>query len=112
MDKRCGERIGGCFHEVPVDVVKTIWETDSLVVRIQKQHCITAMQAVPELKGSPKAPDAREPRAPVLLQLLAASPHASFRDPRTNVFLSGCVPIIPSALPEISHAEQPVLIGF
>ena len=43
MDKR---------HEVAVDVAETIWEANSLVVRIQKQLYTTAMQAVPELEGS------------------------------------------------------------
>ena len=56
---------GALLQEVPVDVVKTIWEADSLVVRIQKQLYATATQAFPELKGP----------------FLVASPHALFRDP-------------------------------
>ena len=124
---------GVLLHEVPVDVVKTIWEADSLVVRIQKQLHTTATQAVPELKGSAMAMDAREPRAPVLRQLLAASPHALFRDPlvlqgqwhctrcghtiahkclREWLRTAPCLPLVPSAVPEIFHAELPVLIGF
>ena len=101
--------------------------------RIQKQLHTTAMQAVPELKGPAKAPDEREPRASVLRQLLAASPHALFRDPlvlqgqwhctscghtvahkclREWLRTVPCVPLVPSAVSEIFHVEQLVLIGF
>ena len=36
---------GTLLHEVPVDVVKAIWEADSLVVRIQTQHYTIASRS-------------------------------------------------------------------
>ena len=86
---------------------------------------------VPELKGL--APDAREPRAPILQQLMAASPHVLFRDPlvlqgqwhgtrcghtiahkhlREWLQSATCVLFLLTATPELFYAEQAVLIGF
>ena len=45
-------RKGALLHEVPVDVVEAVSEADFLAVRIQKQLKTSAIQAVPELKGS------------------------------------------------------------
>ena len=64
---------GALLHEVLVDVVEAVREADSLVVRIQKQLYTMAIQAVPELRGSAKAPDTREARAPILEKLMASS---------------------------------------
>ena len=47
---------GALLHEVPIDVVRAVSEADVLAVRIQNQLYTTAIQAVPELKGSAKAP--------------------------------------------------------
>ena len=53
---------GAVLHEVPIDVVRAVSEADFLAVRIQKQLYTTAIQAVPELKGSAKAPGSRGAR--------------------------------------------------
>ena len=43
---------GALLHEVPIDVVRAVGEADFLAVHMQKQLYTTAIQAVPELKGS------------------------------------------------------------
>ena len=53
---------GALLHEVPIDVVRAVSEADFLAVRTQKQLFSTAIQAVPEKKGSAKAPGSREAR--------------------------------------------------
>ena len=57
----CAEK-GALLHEVPIDVVRAVSEADFLAVRIEKQLKTTAIHAVPELKGSAKAPGSREAR--------------------------------------------------
>ena len=64
-----------------MDLVAAVSEADSLAVRIQKQLCTTAIQAVPELKGSAMAPDSREDRKLTLPRLMAATAHDLLRDP-------------------------------
>ena len=71
---------GALLHEVPVDVVAAVSEADSLAVRIQKQLYTSAIQAVPELKGSAKAPDSREARKLTLPRLMATTAHDLLRD--------------------------------
>ena len=68
-------------HEVPIDVLRAVTEADFLAVRIQKQLYTTVIQAVPELKGSAKAPGSREARRLTLFQLMAATDHDLLRDP-------------------------------
>ena len=72
---------GALLHEVPVDVVAAVSEADSLAVRIQKQLYTTAIQAVPELKGSAKARDSREARKLTLPRLMPTTQHDLLRDP-------------------------------
>ena len=124
---------GALLHEVPVDVVRAVSEADFLAVRIQKQLYTTAIQAVPELKGSAKAPGSREARRLTLHQLMAATNHDLLRDPlklqgQWHCFRCGhtiahkqlrewllnvpCVPLLPTTLPDLFHACQPVLIGL
>ena len=71
----------GLLHEVPIDVVRAVSEADFLAVRIQKQLYTTAIQDVPELKGSAKAPGSREARRITLPQLMAATDHDLLRNP-------------------------------
>ena len=108
---------GTLFHEVPVDVVEAVREADALVVRIWRQlHIILNSQA------SAKAPGACELRAPILQQLVVASPHALFRDTlklqgqwycfREWLLGASCVPLLPIAAPDLFPAGKPVLIGF
>ena len=124
---------GALLHEVPVDVVRAVSEADFLAVRIQKQLYTTAIQAVPELKGSAKAPGSREARRLTLHQLMAATNHDLLMDPlklqgQWHCFRCGhtiahkqlrewllnvpCVPLLPTTLPDLFHACQPVLIGL
>ena len=124
---------GALLHEVPVDVVAAVNEADSLAVRIQKQLYSTAMQAVPELKGSAKAPDSREARNLTLPRLMAATDHDLLRDPlklqgqwhcsrcghtiahkrlREWLMNGPCVPLLHTAVPDLFHAGQTALIGM
>ena len=124
---------GALVHEVSIDVVRAVSGADFLAVRIQKQLYTTAIQAVPELKGSAKAPGSREARKLTLPQLMAATDHDLLRDPlklqgqwhcsrcgHTNAHKQlrewllnvPCVPLLPTALPDLFHACQPVLIGL
>ena len=101
--------------------------------RIQKQLYTTAIQAVPELKGSAKAPDSREARKLALPKLMAATAHDLLREPlkllgQWHCFRCGhtiahkhlrewlmdvpCVPLLHTAVPDLCHAGQPVLIGL
>ena len=121
------------LHEVPIDVVRAVSEADFLAVRVQKQLYTTAIQAVPELKGSAKAPGSREARRLTLPQLMAATDRDLLRDPlklqeqwhcsrcghtiahkqlREWLLNVPCVPLLPTALPDLFHACQPVLIGL
>ena len=99
---------GALLHEVPIDVVRAVSEADFLAVRIQKQLYTTAIQAVPELKGSAKAQGSRETRRLTLPQLMAATDHDLLRDPlkvQRQWHCSRCGHTI-------VHAGQPVLIGL
>ena len=127
----CAEK-GALLPEVPVDVVRAVSEADFLAVRIQKQFHTTAIQAVPELKGSAKAPGSREARRLTLPQLMAATEHDLLRDPlklqgqwhcsrcghtiahkqlREWLLNVPCVPLLPTTLPDLFHAGQPVSRG-
>ena len=126
-------RKGALLHEVPIDVVRAVGEADYLAVRIQKQLYTTAIQAVPELKDSAKAPGSREARRLTLPQLMAATDHDLLRDPfklqgqwhcsrcghtiahkqlREWLLNVPCVPLLPTTLPDLFHACQPELIGL
>ena len=104
--------------EVPVDVVRAVSEADFLAVRIQKQLYTTTVQAVPELKGSAKAPGSREARRLTLPQLMAATEHDLLRDPLKLQGQWHCsryghtIAHMPTTLPDLFHAGQPVLIGL
>ena len=114
-------------------MVRAVGEADFLAVRTQKQLYTTAIQAVPELKGSAKALGSREARRLTLLQLIAATNHDLLRDPlklqvqwhcsrcghtiahkqlREWLLNVPCVPLLPTTLPDLFHACQPVLIGL
>ena len=101
---------GALLHEVPIDVVRAVSEADFLAVRIQKQLYTTSMQAVPELKGSAKAPGSREARSLTLPSRCGHTiAHKQLREWLLNV---PCVPLLPTTLPDLFHACQPVLIGL
>ena len=124
---------GALLHEVQVDVVEAVREAESLAVRIQKKFYTTAIQAVPELKGSAKAPDSRVAWKLTLPKLMAATSHDLLRDPlklqeqwhcsrcghtiahkhlREWLMNVPCIPLLSTAGLDLFHAGQPVFIGL
>ena len=126
-----GNELADAFAEK--DVVAAVSEADHLAVRIQKQLYTTAIQAIPELKGSAKAPDSREARKLTLLRWMAATAHDLLRDPlklqeqrhcsrcghtiahkhlREWLMNVPCVPLLHTAVPDLFHPGEPALIGL